>query len=104
MDTQKPDQTPAGNDPIIVKNRPADGLMERELTVCGSRTTLRLEPAIWASLEDMAGADEHAIDDLCTAISMSRPTEGNLSNSIRQFVLGFNRRSPNLTVVHSRHS
>ena len=102
MSTSKSDQSPPGNAPILVKNRPADGLMERELVVCGSKTRLRLEPAIWVSLQDMAGTDDNAIDDLCTAISMSRPDDGNLSNAIRQFVLGYNRRTPNLSLVHGQ--
>jgi predicted DNA-binding ribbon-helix-helix protein len=63
-------------------------LVPRNVSVSGVRTTVRLEPIIWETLQDIAHAQEISVHDLVTDIDQQRITK-NLSAEIRAYVDGY---------------
>lgn len=44
-------------------------LKQRNVTVAGRRTTLRLEPSMWDALEEIAKRESSDLDTLCTLVN-----------------------------------
>ena len=55
-------------------------LINRNITVNGHRTSVRLEPEFWAGLTDIAQREHLTIDQLCTEIDRGA---GGLSLNVR---------------------
>ena len=62
----------------------------RGVYVGARRTTLRLEPAIWDALADVANQRGQSIHDLVTEIAGNDP-EPNLSSAVRVYIVEFYR-------------
>ncbi len=64
-------------------------LINRNVTVGGRRTSLRLEPEFWDALADIAGREGLSLDHLCGLIDSQR---GGLSRTaaIRIYIVGYN--------------
>ncbi|MCD8571506.1 MAG: ribbon-helix-helix domain-containing protein [Alphaproteobacteria bacterium] len=62
-------------------------LVSRNITVFGKRTSIRLEPEMWAALRDMAGRERCSIHDLCSLVSMRKQPETSLTAAIRVFIM-----------------
>ncbi len=43
-------------------------LVNRNITVDGHRTSIRLEPEFWAELADIAQSEDLTVDQLCTEV------------------------------------
>ena len=56
--------------------------------VDGNRTTVRLEPIIWDTLQGIARQEEITVHDLVSEIDRQR-TAGNLSSAIRAYVVAY---------------
>lgn len=65
-------------------------LVNRNVTIHGRRTSLRLEPAMWDALAEMARRERLTIHELCTAIQ-SRRQESTLTAAIRVHILVYFR-------------
>ena len=63
-------------------------LINRNITVRGHRTSIRLEPEFWAGLADIASRERLSIDELCTEIDRG---SGRLSRTaaIRVFITSY---------------
>lgn len=63
-------------------------LINRNITVNGHRTSVRLEPEFWAGLTDIAKRENLTIDELCTEVDRS---SGGLSRTaaIRVFITSY---------------
>lgn len=63
-------------------------LINRNVTVGGRRTSLRLEPEFWDALADIAGREGLSLDHLCGLIDSQR---GGLSRTaaIRIYIVGY---------------
>ncbi len=59
--------------------------MIRNVVVDGRRTSMRLEPEIWAVLEDAAAIEGLAIGQICSLVKQRR--NSNLSSAVRVFAL-----------------
>ncbi|MCD8497796.1 MAG: ribbon-helix-helix domain-containing protein [Alphaproteobacteria bacterium] len=62
-------------------------LVSRNITVFGKRTSIRLEPEMWAALRDMAGRERCSIHDLCSLVSMRKQAKTSLTAAIRVFIM-----------------
>jgi predicted DNA-binding ribbon-helix-helix protein len=62
-------------------------IVKRSIVIGGHKTSVSLEDAFWNELRKIAVAREMTLSDLVTSIKADRKT-GNLSSSIRLFVLG----------------
>lgn len=65
----------------------SSGLISRNITICGKRTSIRLEVQMWQSLKDIAKREECSIHDLCSLVSLSRHKGITLTASIRIFIV-----------------
>jgi predicted DNA-binding ribbon-helix-helix protein len=61
-------------------------LLSHNVYVAGHRTSVRLEPVIWRSLQDIAGQQKVTVHDLVSDIDRRR-TSGGLSSAIRAYVV-----------------
>lgn len=63
-------------------------LVNRNITVDGHRTSIRLEPEFWAGLADIAQSEDLTIDQLCTEVDHGA---GDLSRTaaIRVFITSY---------------
>ena len=65
-------------------------IVKRSVVLAGHKTSVSLEDAFWNSLKEIARAGNMTLPDLLAAIDSKRH-HGNLSSTIRQFVLNFYR-------------
>lgn len=65
-------------------------LVNRNVTIHGRRTSLRLEPAMWDALHEIAQRESITVHDLCTKVELER-RESTLTAAIRVFILGYYR-------------
>lgn len=66
------------------------GLVPRNITVAGKRTSVRLEPETWDALHEIARREQVSVHDVCTIVSQRR-TRSSLTAALRVFVLGYFR-------------
>jgi predicted DNA-binding ribbon-helix-helix protein len=69
---------------------PGSGLVSRNVTVNGRRTSLRLEPEMWDALEEMAKRENIRISDLIGRIDRQHQGRG-LTARVRVAILGYFR-------------
>jgi predicted DNA-binding ribbon-helix-helix protein len=65
-------------------------VMKRSVVIAGHRTSVSLEEAFWKSLEEIASYQNMTVSTLIAAIDSERHY-GNLSSTIRSFVINFYR-------------
>ena len=66
-------------------------LVSRNITVRGRRTSVRLEPEMWAALKDIAKREECSIHDVCSLISIGKNANTSLTAAIRVFLMLYYR-------------
>jgi len=62
-------------------------LVSRNITVCGRRTSVRLEPEMWTALRDIAKREQCRIHDVCSLIDMRKNPRTSLTAAIRVFLM-----------------
>lgn len=65
-------------------------LESRNVTVGNKRTSMRLEPQMWESLEKIARTEGVTINNLCTQIDLRRRDVG-LTSATRVFIISYYR-------------
>jgi len=66
-------------------------LISRNITVLGHRTSVRLEPEMWAALRDIARRERCRIHDLCSLIQARKNPRTSLTAAIRVFLMLYYR-------------
>jgi predicted DNA-binding ribbon-helix-helix protein len=66
-------------------------LVSKNITVDGHRTSVRLEPAMWNSLNDICRRERASIHVVCSAIAQHKPVETSLTAAIRVFIMSYYR-------------
>src|ERR1700733_2829658 len=61
-------------------------LINRNVTVAGHRTSIRLEPLMWAALRQICEREQATINEIVTAIDRKRD-ESSLTAAIRVYLL-----------------
>lgn len=51
---------------------PKSTLVSRNITVLGHRTSVRLEPEMWAALSDIARRERTSIHNLCSLVQLKK--------------------------------
>lgn len=72
---------PKGATPLVIRN----------ITVCGRRTSLRLEPEMWDALADISRREGRTGHDLATMVAQNKAPEASLATALRVFVLAYFR-------------
>jgi predicted DNA-binding ribbon-helix-helix protein len=67
---------------------PRSTLHNRNVTVAGRRTSIRLEPSMWEALQQICGREGATINEVVTEIERTR-TESTLTSAIRVFILRY---------------
>lgn len=62
-------------------------LISRNITILGKRTSVRLEPEMWAAIKAIANREKCAIHDLCSLISLRKRPNSSLTAAIRVFIM-----------------
>ncbi len=89
-DPMKPDHPlKAGDDGNTGRGR-SSTLVNRNVTIHGRRTSLRLEPAMWDALHEIAQRESTSVHELCTRVELDRQ-ESTLTAAIRVYILGYYR-------------
>lgn len=65
-------------------------LVNRNVTIRGRRTSLRLEPAMWDALHEIARREGASVHEICSRVEYSR-RESTLTAAIRVFILDYFR-------------
>ncbi|MHA1112944.1 MAG: ribbon-helix-helix domain-containing protein [Alphaproteobacteria bacterium] len=65
-------------------------LVNRNVTVSGRRTSMRLEPELWDALAEIAGHEGRTINEICTQVDRRR-RESTLTAAIRVFIVAYFR-------------
>lgn len=66
-------------------------LVSRNITVWGKRTSVRLEPEMWGSLQEMARRESCKIHDICSLIQLRKNPNMSLTAAIRVFLMLYYR-------------
>lgn len=69
----------------------SSGLVGRNITVTGKRTSIRLEPAMWDALHDIAERERMTIHQIASQIDRHRCQTSSLTAAIRVFILEYYR-------------
>jgi len=69
-------------------SRSASTLINRNVTVAGRRTSMRLEPAMWEALQQLCRREGKTLNELVTQIDRQR-SESSLTAAIRVYLLRY---------------
>ena len=67
-------------------------LINRNVTVAGRRTSVRLESAMWDALSEIARREGRTINEICTRVDKRRK-ESTLTSGLRVYILNYFRRA-----------
>ena len=73
-------------------------VVKRSVVVAGHKTSVSLEDDFWKGLKEIASSRNVTLSELVVTIDAERK-HGNLSSSIRLFILDFFRNKPEQTVA-----
>jgi predicted DNA-binding ribbon-helix-helix protein len=78
----------AGQASTVDLSRSASTLINRNVTVAGRRTSMRLEPAMWEALQQLCRREGKTLNELVTEIDRQR-SESSLTAAIRVYLLRY---------------
>jgi predicted DNA-binding ribbon-helix-helix protein len=78
------------NEPRSLIARRPSTLINRNVTVAGHRTSVRLEPAMWEALHHVCDAERKSLNDVVTEIARDQ-VESSLTAAIRVYVMSYFR-------------
>ncbi len=66
-------------------------LVSRNLNITGHRTSVRLEPEMWAALKDIARREGTTMHNICSLVALRKVPESSLTAAIRVFLMLYYR-------------
>lgn len=72
------------------RSKRSSTLINRNVTIRGRRTSLRLEPAMWDALREIARRESASVHEICARVQNGR-RESTLTAAIRVFILDYFR-------------
>jgi len=79
------------NTPKSISGENKSTLVSRNITVLGKRTSVRLEPEMWNSLQEIAKREDCKIHDICSLIQLRKNPNTSLTAAIRVFLMLYYR-------------
>ncbi len=76
---------------MVVQPRARSSLVSRNVTIAGHRTSVRLEPEMWAALQEIARREDRSLNVICTTVDERKGPDGSLTAAIRVFVMAYFR-------------
>ncbi len=77
--------------PTPAEAKRASTLVSRNITVCGHRTSMRLEPAMWDALIEICRREKLSIHQLASMVSERKPEETSFTAAVRVFAMSYFR-------------
>lgn len=74
-----------------VRDEEQAGLVSRNVTIGTHRTSIRLEPDMWAALKDICRREHVSIHDIATVVSVRKAPQSSLTAAMRVFVMAYYR-------------
>ena len=68
-------------------------LVSKNVTISGRRTSVRLEPEMWAALKEISEREQCSVHDICSLISLRKNENTSLTAAIRVFLMLYFRAS-----------
>jgi predicted DNA-binding ribbon-helix-helix protein len=62
-------------------------LVIRNAMIGGRRTSIRLEPELWSTLERIAEQQQKTADELLSEIDSAKPGNGSLTSAVRVYIV-----------------
>jgi predicted DNA-binding ribbon-helix-helix protein len=86
--------------------RPGRAMLSRNVRIHNRRTSVRLEPAMWTALNEIAAAENCSIHDLCGAVHDLKAEDLSFTAALRVFLMEYYRTaasvSPQVSSVQKR--
>lgn len=76
---------------VVIDGDKKSTLISRNVTVLGRRTSVRLEPEMWAALRDISVREQCKVHDLCSLIEVRKNKDTSLTAAIRVFLMLYYR-------------
>jgi predicted DNA-binding ribbon-helix-helix protein len=76
--------------PLGRQNSGKSTLITRNITVCGHRTSMRLEPEMWDALVEICQGKGRTVHEICSDIDRER-SESTLTSAMRNFIVNYFR-------------
>lgn len=67
------------------------GLICRNIKIGGKRTSMRLPPSMWMTLEEIAEREGCSINELCTLVDKNKKPRTTRTGSVREFLVFYFR-------------
>jgi predicted DNA-binding ribbon-helix-helix protein len=68
-----------------------NSLVSRNITIAGHRTSVRLEPAMWAGLTEICRREHTTMHAIGTAVAQQKPANTSMTAALRVFVMAYFR-------------
>ena len=81
----------AGDTPAVSTHKAARTMLSRNVRIHNRRTSVRLEPAMWAALNEIATAENCSIHDLCGAVHDLKEEGVSFTAALRVFLMEYYR-------------
>ncbi|MEQ1652525.1 MAG: ribbon-helix-helix domain-containing protein, partial [Hyphomicrobium sp.] len=66
-------------------------LVSRNVTIAGHRTSVRLEPDMWAALKEICRRERASMHEVCTTVAQHKQQNSSLTAAIRVFIMAYFR-------------
>lgn len=76
---------------VTPDHSPASTLQSHNVRIHRRRTSIRLEPAMWAALNEIAAAEKCSIHDLCGAVHDLKEQNQSFTAALRVFLMEYYR-------------
>ncbi len=71
--------------------RRSSTLVIRNVTVSGRRTSVRLEPEMWAALNEICKRERRSVHEVCSSVADRKHPDTSLTAAIRVFIMSYFR-------------
>jgi predicted DNA-binding ribbon-helix-helix protein len=73
--------------------RTTSTLISKNITVNGHRTSVRLEPDMWAALKEVTQREGRSLHEICSDIATRKQDQTSLTAAIRVYAMDYFRRA-----------
>lgn len=77
--------------PPIAAETGTAGLISRNVTIAGHRTSIRLEPDMWTALKEISVRENTDLHEICTAVAQNKQASSSFTAAIRVFIMAYFR-------------
>jgi predicted DNA-binding ribbon-helix-helix protein len=76
---------------LVTSKKEKSSLVSRNVTIGAHRTSVRLEPEMWAALRDLCRREHVTLHDIATLVAQRKAENTSLTAAIRVFIMAYFR-------------